>query len=731
MPLTTKSKIDGVDLIVSKIQDLYSRLNVYILILFAYPTIFMWPAVKPGASALMQYSGSLDTSGTVFGAQALQRMKFPWSQNLMINPPDGISTATLANLVQSLRLISLWILVKFLDPIQSVSIMVLVGWILTGIAAFSLARYLKARMFGAFAAGLICESLPWMREKAMTHVAYVYMCIPLFLILLGLKFLVNRERKYLLQYLLVLVASFFFDLYWFAFSVILTLLILLIFTFQKLDPATFYSHTASHSKLSKKGIRICVGLTFSLIIAYTTQSRINFFDHLVWDDLMIDQFGGSLVRFVTPPSDHLVFPSTEQWFASREDIVNYVGISVLVAALLAIFTGRIYAGRRDFQMRLWLLAIAIFFGLLTLPTQVGLFGIDMYTPVHYMKFLFPRIRVFARAGLITEVVLGLLAGLFISDLTNVFRHKYKVVVLQFLLVVVVLIDLNPLGRRFVNDDYSKYSEVRRELNSNQNSVVAIVPLELDRNGFPLFVLNNALTAFPNDRTFEEDLRLSASQGTDRFFSFLRNRGVTHVLLRRTEAIQLGYVYKWGEIPQVNLQLTEPYFTKVVESSPEQADELFVLNESLAQISCEWCSDFRLKWNGVRSLFYSQGYFEGQFYEDKDVSWVLPSEDPTFEVVSEAPTNSLFKVTFMLHAAYGANAKPQVVRIQYGTNSMTKAFGAGSGLSVEFMVQTGQQIRLNSYLPCVSPDQIDPNNPDKREICYAISDLSVIQLEPPR
>jgi hypothetical protein len=691
----------------------------------------MWPAVKPGASALMQNSGSLDTSGTVFGAQALQRMKFPWSQNLMINPPDGISTTTLANLVQSLRLILLWLLVKFLDPIQSVSIMVLVGWILTGIAAFSLARYLKASMFGAFAAGLICESLPWMREKAMTHVAYVYICIPLFLILLGLKFLENRERKCLLQYLLVLVASFFFDLYWFAFSVILTLLFLLIFTFQKIDSTTFKSDSDSHFELNNRRIRISVGLTFSVLIAYTTQSRFNFFGHLVWDDSMIDQFGGSLVRFVAPPSDHLVFPSTEQWFASREDIVNYVGISVFVAALLAMFTGRIFARRQEFQKRLWLLAIAMFFGLMTLPTQVSLFGIDMYTPVHYMKFLFPRIRVFARAGLITEVVLCVLVGLFVSDLTRIFKGKYKVMTLQFLLVVLVLIDLNPLGRRFVNDDYSKYSAVRTELNSKQNSVVAVVPLELDRNGFPLFVLNNAITAFPSDRTFEEDLRLSASQGTDRFFSFLRNRGVTHVLLRRTEETQSGYVYKWGEIPQVNLQLTEPYFTKVVKSSLEQTDELFLLNESFAQINCEWCSDFRLKWNGVRSLFYSQGYFEGQFYEDKDVSWVLPSENPTFEVVSEAPTKSFFKVTFMLHAAYGANARPQVVRIQYGTNSMTKAFGAGSGLSVEFMVQTGQQIRLNSYLPCVSPDQIDPNNPDMREICYAISDLSVVQLEPPR
>jgi hypothetical protein len=218
----------------------------------------MWPAVKPGASALMQYSGSLDTSGTVFGAQALQRMKFPWSQNLMINPPDGISTATLANLVQSVRLISLWILVKFLDPIQSVSIMILVGWILTGIAAFSLARYMKASTFGAFAAGLICESLPWMREKVMTHVAYVYMCIPLFLMLLGLKFLENRELKYFLQYLWVLVASFFFDLYWFSFSVILTLFFLLVFSFQSIDSATINENSDSHIKLSERGMSTVV-----------------------------------------------------------------------------------------------------------------------------------------------------------------------------------------------------------------------------------------------------------------------------------------------------------------------------------------------------------------------------------------------------------------------------------------------------------------------------------------
>jgi hypothetical protein len=129
------------------------------------------------------------------------------------------------------------------------------------------------------------------------------------------------------------------------------------------------------------------------------------------------------------------------------------------------------------------------------------------------------------------------------------------------------------------------------------------------------------------------------------------------------------------------------------------------------------------------MFYSQGYFEGQFYEDKDVSWVLPAETPSFEVISRTPTESYFKVAFTLHAAFGGNARPQVVRIQYGANSMTRSLRAGPGLSVEFMIRTGEQVKLQSFLPCTTPNQIEPNNPDTREICYAISDLSVIQLRP--
>ncbi len=678
---------------------------------------------------MMQYSGRLDTSGTVFGAQALQRMKFPWSQNLMINPPEGISTITLANLVQSMRLIVLWVLVRFFDPIYSVNLMILTGWVLTGIAAFCLARHLSANIAGAFAAGLICESLPWMREKVMTHVAYTYMCIPLILILIGLKYLEHGKKKHLFQYGVVLLGTFFFDLYWFAFSVILTLLFLVFFLLNRGSTSTKDFVVEQLDNEKRRRVNICIVIFFLTLILYMAQSRLIIAEGLIWDNEMINQFGGSLWRFVSLPSDHLIFPSKEIWLPSREDIVNYVGLSVLVASLFALFPKNLISSQRDIRMRRLLFVIAVAFALLTLPTQVEMIGIDLNTPVYYLKQIFPRIRVFARAGMVTEVVLCVLTGLFISDVSKRFRTRLVVTVFPILIVLLVLTDLNPLGRRFVNDQYGEYSEMRSALTNESNAVVAVIPLELDRNGFPIFVLNNALTAFPNDRSFEEDMRLNASQGSERFFHFLKERGVTHLLLQKSKEIESEYIYKWGDIPQVRLDIKEPYFEELATTFSTHSDVLFRLSDSIQPVSCGWCDNFRLAWNGVRPMFYSQGYFEGQFYEDKDLSWVLPAETPSFEVISSTPTESYFKVAFTLHAAFGGNARPQVVRIQYGANLMTRSLRAGPGLSVEFMIRTGEQVKLKSFLPCTTPNQIDPNNLDTREICYAISDLSVIQLRP--
>ena len=73
-------------------------------------------------------------------------------------------------------------------------------------------------MFSALFVGLLIEVLPWVREKAMTHVAYVYLCIPLFTVLLTLKVLDSRSKRNAFHLAVFVGALTMFDLYWFYFS---------------------------------------------------------------------------------------------------------------------------------------------------------------------------------------------------------------------------------------------------------------------------------------------------------------------------------------------------------------------------------------------------------------------------------------------------------------------------------------------------------------------------------
>jgi hypothetical protein len=331
--------------------------------------------------------------------------------------------------------------------------------------------------------------------------------------------------------------------------------------------------------------------------------------------------------------------------------------------------------------------------------------------------------------LITEAVLGVLAGLFISDLTKAFKGKCRTTTVQILLISLILIDLNPVGRRFINYEYDSYSEMRTSLENEANAIVAVIPLELDRNRFPVFVLDSALSAFPNDRSFEDEIIFNASQGRSKLFEYLRNRGVTHVLLQNGVEMGSKYVHKWGKYPSVDLDFSSPYFEKVALGGPNRSSILFKLNSSIFIEECAWCVMFEMVWSNVRETFHSQGYFQGQFYEDGDISWVLPSEKPTFRIVPKVTTNSAFRVSLTLHAAYGPRARPQIVHIRYGEKSITSVLGAGKSVEAVLDVFENQIVEMNTVLPCVVPSQIDPNNVDKREICFAISKISIQQSEP--
>jgi hypothetical protein len=170
---------------------------------------------------MLQYSHILDTSGTVAIAQSIERMRYPWSMNVMANAPFGEDFWSLSRMVQAVQWLVLWILTRFGSAILAVNLLICIGWVLSGIAAFALSKYLKYSTIAAVFSGLLVQMLPWVREKAMTHVSYVYLCVPIFAILLLFQFKDIPKKENFIKLFSFFCLTAFFDLYWFYINILI------------------------------------------------------------------------------------------------------------------------------------------------------------------------------------------------------------------------------------------------------------------------------------------------------------------------------------------------------------------------------------------------------------------------------------------------------------------------------------------------------------------------------
>ena len=145
-----------------------------VLILLLYPTIFLGQSLLPGSNALLASSRNSDILGTVRQSQILNGMNWPWSADSMSNAPNGIPYWNLPAMVQGINWFAIWLLNLVVPPIQAVTWWVWIGWVFSGLSVYWLAKKIGANEFGAVSAAIFFEMLPWVREKASTHIAYVF-----------------------------------------------------------------------------------------------------------------------------------------------------------------------------------------------------------------------------------------------------------------------------------------------------------------------------------------------------------------------------------------------------------------------------------------------------------------------------------------------------------------------------------------------------------------------------
>jgi hypothetical protein len=686
----------------------------------------MYPCLVPGSISILKGQEATDLNGTVFQAQMLKNMAFPWSTNQLLNAPSGERFWNVFAVPQAIHWGALWSLTRFLSPVLALNYWLLIGWILSGVSAYVLARYIKVSVYGSLVAGLLVEMLPWLREKASTHMAYVFLCVPLFAVLLALRHFDDPSKRSFLSIIGYLGLIFFFDLYWFYFVLMIFCLIAImniksIFSRFKGLPSRL---KLTISGIASAGIVASLGLLV-LVKNLTTADQAFGRPLEPTTNSYIDEFNGSISRFIVPWSDHFLVKSG--FFNSEKlnsDAVIYGGMLIIGISVVGMMCRAV--NRKAFSRdQVTILVVAVSFLSLTVPSRVSVLNLEISTPVSLFKYLMPGVRHFARSGMVAQALFCVLAA---ATIDSFFRLNRKSLAKTSLIVVIAglcIIDLSPLTLREARSAYSEFEGIREALSRETSPVLYSFSPNIDAGNY----LNVKSVRRSYDHDWNTDFEVQAALGDENFASYLVFRGVTHVLIPYQEGNSGSYFAKWGTDSSIDLKFPDTLFERIPTSTNGSPAILYKVLDGSGDNFCVTCVRYKINWSGVRQAFFDPvtASISPDQQASESLSWVLPTESPSFTVSTNSTDELLFAVSIDLVAAYGPNAQPQIVQFTSNIESKTFRVVAGSITKAEIRVRANEPVRLLHFLPCTVPANLEPGNPDTRKICFGVVGVSAEQI----
>jgi len=694
---------------------LFDKLLTFLMFLFI-PIAYMAPVLSLGTRSRIG-SGRSDMNGAILLAQQLKNMRFPWSQSTWLGFPDESSFWIFTRFSQTIHWIIFYVLTRFFSAFEAVNLSILLGWTLTGVLAYLVAREISVSKPISIGVGLATQSLPWIREKIEEHISYVYICVPLLVILCLLKFAKTTSLRNGLVLLVSIAFSFIFDLYWFYFIFYIVIFSLIV----------LYAKRASLLKKSLQITILAAGFTTALVVYQITNKLLMLANGPnsivsgrtlgVPDWQFVHRYSGSPADYINRDALNPLFPTLfDPTFGS--DNVYYVGMSIIVLALIGIVC--LIRNTRKDSNKIVLVALLFTFLLSLRKVDFGMFSIPAIN--QYLKYVMPGTRVFLRSGLIAQALLVVTAGVGLQYLSSKVRTSGLKVVLVTIVALVVMVDLQPFTGRAVYKDGEDFRSFAGVLSDSENPAFLNTNPELFRT--PEFLNQPTLNTFSN--WWKVRLYPHAAKGSTAMADYLNHIGVGFVVAPVNQA-GVAQISGWVQ--------DSTFFTTVLDeiefvpigdefTTSDSGDIVFRLLkvQSASPDSGYPCGDCILAIGDISPQLLVDGSDPG--FQQQIALW---ANDPMLSIkpreIDSVPAER-FRTRITFISAGGAAAIPQTVRFRVGGKNGEFDLSLDSGVTKDFWIPKGETLLLEAKLPCFVPSEQIVGNTDNRQFCWGISSLII-------
>lgn len=671
---------------------------VRIIALMSYPTVFMAPLFTSRQNSHLG-RGLTDIDGAIHFAAILEKMRYPWSENLFTDFVDGASIWRLQNFSQVIPISYLWTATRLISPPLAISLFILIGWVVTGFVVFLISRKLNFSNNASLLIAVIVQMLPILRTNAGNYTNYVWIGVPLFSIFLLVEVLEKPTGKNWMKAILSTVPIAFFDIYWFYF--VLAACALCIFILRKEVWSRFQSTHTLFKLCFTFGLTATGWGLFQALRTFTgSQDEMTLSRAVSITELRIIRIqAASLMDYVNRPWSGL--------FGGEKTLnlpVGYIGFSIAFLAICGIVLAR-----KNRKLR-FIAVLSLFYILITLSPEMEVFNRTVPLPSGLYRYVSPGVQYPTRAGMIAVALITLMAAVGVSEVLKKWSiSRSTKIVATWLLLVTVVIDLNPFADRIFANEYERYSAARAELMQDPKAVVLALPLDkFKRTWHEQWILDVPFANSMYNAEVGIDIDKQLAGGPGSFAAFLNRSGIDYL-----------YTFDSGTVEMLQFGLHEPRFKKIstmstygyekgriqmslyrVTALPNDAPCVSCRPITQTEISGTYPSD-----DGGKSYWASTDFVEIKVTNSGPLKiWedTLVSTPVTFDV-------------------YSLNR--QRIEISDSKGKTTVDLEPNRGFRYMANASSESPVRIKSQMPCAQPQKILAGSMDPRSLCFNLFNVN--------